>query len=107
VSMAPSRFSYTELAVVGTQGKSPQAVATAGSNPTRVVARNTSAVAVLYAFDPNDLSSANNASACFRQPATSSDVFLLAPGQTLYAMGVALAGAVSIAISEAFPLRLG
>ena len=105
--MAPSRFSYTELAIIGTAGKSPQAVATAGRNPTRVVARNTSAVAVLYAFDTNDLTSANNASSAFRQPAASSDVFLLAPGQTLYAMAVAAGGAVSIAISEAFPLRLG
>jgi hypothetical protein len=98
-------MAYYELAQVGT--RPPQAIASAGGAPTRVVARNTSAVALLFAFDVNDLSNATNTASCFRQPASSSDVFLLAPGQSLYATGVAAGGAVSVAISEAFPLRLG
>lgn len=103
--MAPSKLQSFTLPIIGTAGIAPVPLAVAGSVPTRVVVRNFSAVAAYLAFDSNDLKDASS-SATFRIPSRSSDVLLLSPGQSLFAMGEAASSQLSVAISEAFPISI-
>lgn len=103
--MMLSKLQSFTLPVIGVAGVSPVPIAVGGSVPTRVVVRNFSAVAAYVAFDSNDLKGVGS-SAAFRIPNRSSDVLLLAPGQTLFALGEAANAQVSVAISEAFPVSV-
>jgi hypothetical protein len=69
----------------------------------RVVVRNVSAGgSVSISYDVNDL--VVSSSETFNLPSNSEDVFILAPGQKLYAVGVGVGPFfLSLACSEAFP----
>ena len=82
---------------------SPAIVVTASSVPLRVVVRNDplSGAQVVLALDRNDF--ATGGAATFAIPTSNSEVFLLAPRQTLYASAPAPNVQIYVAASEAFP----
>lgn len=89
----------------GGQAATPTAVATAALVPIRAVVRNVGGTALALGFASTDLVNIEGAtSSSFRLPAGASDIFILAPKQILYAVGVGLGGLISVSTSEALPV---
>ncbi len=77
----------------------------AGSTPMRLLVRNTGGNSLAIATDVSQLTDLNNLGGCYLLPAGQSDVFVLAPMQSLFACSLAGGGQASIAWSEAVPLK--
>lgn len=69
----------------------------------RVMVRNTGGGIIAIAFEVNSLTDLNALGGTYLLPGGGVDVFVLAPGQSLYAGALGGVGQASIAISEAFP----
>lgn len=93
------------LFVVPLGSRNPTSLLTAPGVPLRVVVRNVSVVEpIIISYDVNDLAPTAS-SEVFNIPVGGEDIFVLAPGQKLYATTtVATAGSVTLACSEAFPV---
>jgi|SRR5882672_3655930 len=76
----------------------------AGDKPMRVMVRNVGGNLVYIAHDANDVSQVNSTGGVYQLPPGASDVFVLAPRQSLFAAANGGAGSVSIAASEAVPV---
>ena len=87
-------------------GSASALITQAGALPTRVQLRNTGGVLVFLAYDVNALTDVTSLGAVYQLPAGAGpEVFVLAPGQSLFAVSVGAGGQVSVAISEAVPER--
>ena len=84
--------------------KNPARLYQASATPMRVVVRNVGGVAVFIAHNVSDLNNINSTGATYSLPAGQADVFVLAPGQGIFAAGNGGNGFVSIAASEAIPV---
>lgn len=82
----------------------PARLFTATNAPFRVVVRNNSDVSTIaVGHNPDDFMKPY--SATYRIPPLQSETFVLAPRQTIYGMGLATSGEVSVAASEAIPTK--
>jgi hypothetical protein len=92
------------LTVVVAGSRDPTSLLTAPGVPMRVVIRNVSGGgSINISYDVNDLAPTSS-SEVFSLPFNNEDVFILAPGQKLYAVGVGAGPfTLSLACSEAFP----
>lgn len=73
----------------------------------RVLVANVGAVPLAVGATPAAVAgNAVNTGANFRLPAGRSEVFVLAPRQSLYAVGIGGGGRVSYSISEALPMAV-
>jgi hypothetical protein len=90
-------------------GQDAQPIARGTAVPVRVLVRNAGANLIFLSGTAEDTigSDGNPSSATYRLPAASTDVFVLAPGQTLYAAGAGVGGTICVAVSEAIPLGQG
>lgn len=87
-------------------GQTAALITQAGALPTRVQLRNTGGSLVFLAHDVNALTDVTSLGAVYQLPAGAGpDVFVLAPGQSLFAVSTGAGGQVSVAISEAVPER--
>ncbi len=85
----------------------PSLIVQAGKVPLRVMLRNISeAVDFRLAFDAATLQDLPGSAGTYVLPAGFSDVFVLAPRQSMYAIGNGTGGQLSIAYSEALPFDL-
>jgi len=83
----------------------PGIVATAATAPLRVLVRNAGPVLVFLAHTTENLANPGGPSTgVYRLPAADSDIFVLAPGQSMYAVSAGVGGLLTIAASEAFPV---
>jgi hypothetical protein len=98
----PSKLQTLSVPVVGS--RSPALLIQAGEAPMRVVVRNIGGVAVFIAHEQTGLAQIGNQADQFQLPAGQSEVFVLAPKQSLSAAGSGGGGQVSIAASEAVPV---
>lgn len=83
-------------------------IAMAWKTPMRVVVRNISLGTIIYlAFNADALLTIQPpGSGLFQLPAGTSDVFVLAPNQRMFASASASGAQISIAISEAVPINV-
>jgi hypothetical protein len=99
--MKLTRFQTTQVPASG-PGAVPVALAIAGEVPMRVAVRNIGAVLLFIGSGSTDVTEAG--AETFRLPPGGQEVFVLAPGQKLYASGAGAGGFVSASSSEALPL---
>lgn len=66
--------------------------------------RNTGGTTILLSHEPQALTDLNALGGCYQLPAGLADVFVLMPGQSIFAAGVGGGGQASIAISQALPV---
>ena len=83
----------------------PMVIARGTDVPVRVLVRNVGAVPLFVAFADQDVVTAEGPSSkTFQIDPLSSDVFVLAPEQMMFAVGAVVGGRVSVSVSEALPL---
>lgn len=102
--MQPSQVNTLSLPTQGSQN--PGTLAKAAKIPLRVVVRNTGPNLVLLAHDPGTLSNAPAFANAFKLPVLVEDTFVLAPSEGLFGVSIGVGGEVTVAISEALPIRL-
>jgi len=97
------------LAVPITGTETPATLFTADKVPMRVVIRNTGGVPVYLAHDSASLVTDGTSGILntFQLPAGVDTVIVLAPKQGVYAVGFGAGAEVSIAVSEAIPMKWG
>lgn len=100
--MTPSIVQTLSVPEIG--AGDPSRLIQAGPVPMRIVVRSTGGTVVFLAHDIADLSNLNSIGATFQLPAGQSEVFVLAPGQSLMAASLGGGGQIAIAASEAFPV---
>ncbi|MGH7176519.1 MAG: hypothetical protein ACREJC_03975 [Tepidisphaeraceae bacterium] len=103
--MQPSQLNSLVLPIQGSQ--SPATLMKAAGVPLRVVVRNFGPGNALLSFDAGTLSSVPVFANTWSLPIDREDTFVLAPHQTLYAVGIGAGCVVSIAASEAIPIKGG
>lgn len=85
----------------------PALIVKAGKKPLRVMCRNISeAVDFILAFDASSLKNLPGVGGTYTLPAGDSDVFVLAPEQSLYAIANGTDGKICVAYSEALPFDM-
>ena len=100
--MKPSHMNTITVPPVGST--TPGIVATASGAPLRVLVRNVGPVLVFLAHETENLANPGGPSTgVYRLPAADVDIFVLAPGQSVYAVSAGIGGLLTIAGSEAFP----
>jgi len=99
----PSIVQTLSVPSVGAGGN-PSRLIQAAKTPLRVLVRNTGGTVIFIAHDVSDLSNINAVGAAYQLPAGQSDVFVVAPGQSIIAAAQGAGGQVSIAVSEAIPV---
>jgi hypothetical protein len=103
--MQPSQLNTLALPSMGTDN--PATLAKAAQIPLRVVVRNTGPNLVLVAHDSGTLMNTPVTANAFKiPPVIGEDTFVLAPGEGLFAVAIGIGGEVSVAISEALPIKL-
>lgn len=87
----------------------PQPIARGTSVPVRVLVRNVGAAPVFLGGTTTDVIGPDGvpSSATYRLPVGASDVFVLAPNQTLFAIGVGAGATLVVTASEAIPIGGG
>jgi hypothetical protein len=94
--------------VGGTSGTPVPCLVHQASNagpPQRVVVRNVSVgVSVFLALAANPLQENPAGSTSYELPAGDADIFVLAPGQKLYAIAGGVDGKICVAVSDALPV---
>jgi len=91
-------------ALAGVGNGIPSRLFQAAKVPIRLVVRNTGGTVVFIAHDTQSLASIQNVGGAYPLPAGQADVFVLAPGQPIYAIASGGGGQCAIAASEAFPV---
>ncbi|UCC72086.1 MAG: hypothetical protein JSV86_17210 [Gemmatimonadota bacterium] len=91
------------------QGAIPQPIARGTSVPVRALVRNAGATLIFLGGTAEDVVGADGvpSSATYRLPAGATDVFVLAPEQTLFAIGAGAGATIGVSVSEAIPLGQG
>jgi hypothetical protein len=79
----------------------------AATIPLRIVVRNYGPSNAILSHDPGTLSNIPVFANAWILPISKEDTFVLAPGQGLYAVGVGVGVIISIASSEAIPIKHG
>lgn len=104
-TMQPTLFQTYVLPAPGA-GVDPLGIARAPNDrPARALVRNVGgAVAFLGGTRENVLGPSGPASSTFQLFPATSEVFVLAPGQTLYAVGAGVGTTVSVSLSDAIPI---
>lgn len=98
----------TKTLTVAAIGGSPSRLASAAGNvPVRALVRNGGDIPVAISYSANALTGIGNPSDAYVLPPGEADVFVLEPGDILYAAGVGGEGTVSVASSRAFPATHG
>jgi hypothetical protein len=102
-----SLLNTVSVPALGSSSQSNAILAYATTNPTRVQVRNVGAVTVFIAHDSSELPStgAVTQGGTYQLPTGNVDVFVLAPGQGLFAAGSGGTGTVSVAVSESIPIK--
>ena len=89
----------------GGAGATPTAAAFAAKVPIRVSVRNVGGAVLVFGYSSSDVvGEGGPTSSVYRLPLGASEIFVLAPKQTLYAVGVGAGGVVSVSVSEAIPV---
>ncbi len=109
----PREASFRSWSGVPVAGVSPAIrIATAGTEPARALVRCLTGTVIL-SFDANELNTTGQAVAgnTYRITAGAigqSEAIVMNPGQVLYAAAVAVGGpvAISVALSDAFPVKV-
>lgn len=101
--MQPSQLNSLVLPIQGSQ--SPATLMKAAKVPLRVVVRNFGPNNALLSHDVGTLSNTPVFANAWILPINREDVFVLAPGQALYAVGIGVGVIVSVAASEAIPVK--
>lgn len=103
--MSSMKDSTYETLVVNALGNANSTtLAKAADVPLRVLVSNVGAVVIFLAKSASDVAP-RPTTASFRLFPSQDKVFVLAPGQALYAIGVGLGGQLSVSTSEALPGR--
>ncbi len=112
--MADSRMNSAIVPAAGTGlggTSNPATICQGGAIPMRVLVRNNSPVAIpanilVLSYDAATLSNAASPQRgnVYRLPVGQSDIFVVEPGQTLYAIGEASTIDASWAVSDAMPV---
>lgn len=85
-------------------GGNPSRLYQAGKTAMRVLVRNNGGVILFIAHDVGDLANASSIGTSYQLPPAQSDVFVIAPGQSIFAASNGAGGVASVAISEAVPV---
>jgi hypothetical protein len=101
--MQPSQLNSLVLPIQGTQN--PATLMKAAGVPLRVVVRNFGPNNALLAHDVGTLSNIPVFANAWIIPINKEDTFVLAPGQALYAVGIGTGVIISVAASEAIPVK--
>jgi hypothetical protein len=97
----------TTITVRGVGTTTPGIVATATNAPLRVLVRNVGPALCFLSYETESLANPGGPSTgTYRLPAGKSDIFVLAPAQSLYTVAAGPGGLLTIAESEAFPVVL-
>lgn len=99
--MRPSVLRTVSIPAVGSI--SPAVVAIAAKTPMRLLVRNASGTLAFLAHEASTLQDVTTTSGAYQLPAGQEDVFVLAPGQGVWAVGVGAGGFLCYALSEAIP----
>lgn len=86
-------------------GNNPSRLANANHTPVRVAVRNTGGTALLIAFEVNAVSNVQSIGDVYQLPVGGTEVFVCAPGQSLFAASVGGGGEVSVTTNEAIPVK--
>jgi hypothetical protein len=100
--MQPSQVNSLSLPPSGSSN--PATVTKAAKVPLRVVVRNTGPNLVLLAHDPGTLTNAPVFANTFKLPVMAEDIYVLAPGEGLFAVSIGAGGELTVAISESLPI---
>lgn len=100
--MQPSNVQTLSVPTIGSPN--PSRLTQAGGIPMRVVVRNVGPTVIFISHDTTDLSNVSSLGAVYQLPPGQSDVFVLAPQQSIIAASQGAGGLVSIAVSEAVPV---
>ena len=101
--MRPSVILTIDVPALGSRNPARLTQAGAGS-PLRVLVRNVGGVQLFISHELQNLTNVNSNGGTYQLPAGQSDVFVVAPSQSLFAASLGGGGKVSLAISEAVPL---
>lgn len=101
--MQPSQLNSLTLPIQGSNN--PSTLVKAATIPLRVVVRNFGPSNAILAHEANTLSNVPIFANAWILPVDQEDTFVLAPQQALYAVGVGAGVVVSIAYSEAIPIK--
>lgn len=101
MTMSLSRVGTVNVPAVPTQN--PVGFVRAGQVPVRVVVRNTSGVPLRLSFEASSLAPIAASVDIFMLPVGTSETFVLAPNQLLYAVALGAGGQLSYASSDALP----
>lgn len=99
--MKPSLLNTIPVPPVGSDN--PGTIMRASTVPMRVLVRNVGAALVFLAHSENELQAVGIVAGVYELPAGQEDVFVLAPKQGLFVVGIGASGRVSYAASEAIP----
>lgn len=100
--MQPSNVQTLSVPTIGSAN--PSRLVQAGQVPMRVLVRNVGPSVIFISHDVTDLANTSSLGASYQLPAGQSDVFVLAPQQSIIAASQGAGGLVSIAVSEAVPV---
>ena len=101
--MQPSQLNSLVIPIAGSSN--PATLMKAAAIPLRVVVRNTGPGVALLAHDPGTLSNTPVFANAYVLPQDREDTFVLAPQQGIYAVGIGVGVVLSVAISEAIPVK--
>ena len=100
-------FNTVTVSGAGTPRASAIGIARGTKVHVRVLVRNVSAVQIFLGGDAQSTLTVDGpGSTTYQLDPDDSEVFVLAPGQTMYAIGAAAGGAVSVSVSDALPRSL-
>ena len=106
VNMAPSRVGT--VSVPGIATNSPAGFAHANLRPLRVAVHNVGGAPLRLAFESASLgSSSSDTVDHYQLPIDKQQVFIVAPGQTLYVVAVGAGGNLTYTSSDALPFESG
>jgi hypothetical protein len=102
--MHPSSVKTLSVPAIG--APNPALLGQAGTNPMRLAVRNTGGTPIVIAHDVASLSNLSQLSDVYQLPVGGTEVFVLAPRQQIFAACNGGGGFISIAVSEAYPVKM-
>lgn len=108
VKMNPSRLGIVTIPALGTSAtqRGVPALFVATPIPMRMLIRNIGPCSILLAHSANELQVTPAMAGCFELPVGTSEAFVLAPKQGIYAIALGAGGLVSYAASDAIPFQM-
>lgn len=99
--MRPSILKTLSVPLIGSPA--PASVAIAAKTPMRLLIRNVGSTIAFLAHEASSLQDISATSSAYQLPPGQEDVFVLAPGQGVWAVGAGAGGTLCYALSEAIP----